>query len=438
MAIRGDEIFYDPHCHAMTLDHPNIILFLQELRKNFADEVLTELFSPTYLLDLRVEHPLSKARNMFAVLEHDISGIFMLMEDDLKGRFITDRQLREKPLRRPLLEHGVLRFRGKEYRQLVLTPLIMDFSDPRQELNRIYYSHSPKKPLWKNVHDVLEGIKRYHRERPDGFLHIYPFLGINTRSCTAEELEELLRKYFSVFTSSFTLRTETTKLIKGFSGFMDAVGSNVFSGIKVYPPLGFDPWPLEEPAELEKVKLLYTFCQKRRIPITTHCDDQGFRTIPVETAWRNSSPDRWALVLEAFPGLKLNFAHFGYQYYLKFRLIRKLDWMRSIMRLMVRHDQVYADFSFNGTKPAYYSFLRKQLTVLPEEGREKVLSRILFGTDFPVNLTKISSYLDYYLGFEASSFDDETVHRFCSVNPRNFLFTGDGPLDRVRNFFGQP
>lgn len=32
---------------------------------------------------------------------------------------------------------------------------------------------------------------------------------------------------------------------------------NIFSGIKLYPPLGFDPWPDEERIHLEKVKRLY-------------------------------------------------------------------------------------------------------------------------------------------------------------------------------------
>lgn len=54
-----------------------------------------------------------------------------------------------------------------------------------------------------------------------------------------------------------------------------------------------------------------------------------------------------------------------------------------------------------------------------------------------VNLSKVRSYLDYYLTFEASSFSDEEVHLFSSTNPRQFLFTEDGPLDRVKNFFGQ-
>ncbi|ADK80607.1 amidohydrolase family protein [Sediminispirochaeta smaragdinae] len=437
MPVNREEIFYDPHCHAMNLAHPNLLMFIQEFRKNFTDEVINDIFSPNYLIDSQVRHPVHNAQNMLAVMEHDIAGIFKLMEDDLSGHFLKERDKTDEEGRRPLIEHGVLKFRKREYRQLVLTPLVMDFSNKRRVEGDLYYSRPPERPLWQYVRDTLEGIKRYHKERPDGILRIYPFLGINTRNYSLRELEELLKKYFSVYSSSFTFRTETTRLISSFMGLMEGVGSNVFSGIKVYPPLGFDPWPTEEPEELEKVKLLFRFCQKRKIPITTHCDDQGYRTIPVKVAWRNSSPRRWASALEAFPELKINFGHYGYQYNKKWGTIRKLDWLKEIFALMDRYDHVYADFSFDGTRAEYYPFLQQHLLALPPRLRTKALARTMFGTDFMVNLSKVRSYLDYYLTFEASSFSDEEVHLFSSTNPRQFLFTEDGPLDRVKNFFGQ-
>lgn len=468
MPVKKDEIFYDPHCHAMTIAHPNILMFLQEFRKNFADEVISELFSPGYLLDPRTSHPVKKAGNMLAVMEHDIAGIFKLMEDDLAGRFLSPvdnpsatpehgqehgqgydgdhGRRREEAAAEPelslvrnrprgILRDGVLHFRGREYRQLVLTPLVMDFSGRKSELEGLYYNRAPERPIWNYARDVLKGIQIYHRDRPRGMLRIYPFLGINTASYSLRELEELLKKYFSVYSSSFAFRTETTRLINAFSGIMDSAGSNLFSGIKVYPPLGFDPWPEEEPEELEKVKLLYRFCRKRRIPITTHCDDQGYRTLPIKRAWRNSSPKRWALALEAFPDLKVNFGHYGYQYVRKFRVIRKTEWLQDIFTLMDRFEHVYADFSFNGTNPDYYPFLKEALDKLPRSVREEASKRTLFGTDFMLNLTKTESYLSYYRQFEASPFSDELVHRFVCENPRSFLFTEDGTLDRVRSFF---
>jgi hypothetical protein len=431
MPVKRDEIFYDPHCHAMTIAHPNILMFIQEFRKNFTEEIISEVFSPGYLLDPNTRHPVKKAGNMLAVMEHDLAGKFLSQNRNSKDN------KKDEIGNRGILEDGVLRFRGREYRQLVLTPLVMDFSGGSKKLDGLYYNRAPEKPIWKYARDVLKGIQLYHKDRPEGILRIYPFLGINTASYSLRELEELLKKYFSVYSSSFAFRTETTRLISAFSGLLDNAGSNLFSGIKVYPPLGFDPWPEEEPEELEKVKLLYRFCRKRRIPITTHCDDQGYRTLPVKIAWRNSSPKRWAKALEAFPDLKLNFGHYGYQYYRKFRLLQKTEWLKDIFSLMTQFDHIYADFSFNGTSPDYYPFLNKQLESLPETNRERVLKRTLFGTDFMVNLSKTESYLSYYRDFEASSFSDAQVHRFVSENPKTFLFTEDGTLDRVKNFFGQ-
>lgn len=427
MPVAKDELFFDPHCHAMTIAHPNIPIFLQELSHNFTEEVLSELFSPAYLLDPAVKHPIRKIKNLLAVMEHDVAGIFKLMEDDLQGKFAPDRE--------GMIRDNLLHLRSGRYRQIVITPLVMDFSNKAGEMEDIYYNRVPESPLWKHAREVLEGIREYHRQRPEGMLRIYPFLGINTRNYSLRELEEILKHFFSVYSSSFSFRTETTRLITTFSGILDGVGSNVFSGIKLYPPLGFDPWPEEEPEEMEKVHLLYRFCQKRRIPITTHCDDQGYRTIPVKEAWRNSSPERWEQVLKAYPKLKLNFGHLGRQYYRRFRFIRQYRWMRKIFRLMEHYPHVYGDFSFNGTDPDYYRELLDELEGMDSRQRELIVSRILFGSDFMINLTKVESYLDYLRLFESSPFSDGRLHSFCSSNPRRFLFTEDGALDKVRQIF---
>ena len=70
----------------------------------------------------------------------------------------------------------------------------------------------------------------------------------------------------------------------------------VFFGVKLYPPLGFDPWP-QDTNELKKVRYLYSFCEKNRVPIITHCDDQGFKGINPLEAWKFTDPASWKTVL---------------------------------------------------------------------------------------------------------------------------------------------
>ncbi len=53
------------------------------------------------------------------------------------------------------------------------------------------------------------------------------------------------------------------------------IANNIFAGIKLYPPLGFEPWP-NNSEELTKVELLYDTCIKQNIPVIPHCSTGGF------------------------------------------------------------------------------------------------------------------------------------------------------------------
>jgi predicted TIM-barrel fold metal-dependent hydrolase len=99
-----------------------------------------------------------------------------------------------------------------------------------------------------------------------------------------------------------------------------------------------------------------------------------------------------------------------------------VDWVERITRLMEDYPSVYADFSFNGTDPEYYRWLSDYVASLGEARAERLRDRLLFGSDFPVNLTKVRSYADYYRYFADSGLSDEEKRRFCHDNPELFLF----------------
>ena len=52
---------------------------------------------------------------------------------------------------------------------------------------------------------------------------------------------------------------------------------------------------------------------------------------------------------------------------------------------------------------------------------KKIEDRILFGSDFSVNLLRVESYLNYYYIFDSSPLSDEFVHKIVSTNPMSFL-----------------
>ena len=97
-------------------------------------------------------------------------------------------------------------------------------------------------------------------------------------------------------------------------------------------------------------------------------------------------------------------------------------WFRSIISLMDEFDNVYADLSFTGTMPDFYTRLHSYLLSLDSNKRERIKRHILFGSDFSVNLLKVESYTEYYSIFEKSQFDDDEIDLFASTNPFSFLF----------------
>lgn len=135
-----------------------------------------------------------------------------------------------------------------------------------------------------------------------------------------------------------------------------------------------------------------------------------------------TGPDKWKRVLEHYPELILNLAHFGKENK-KWWLFPVEGWTRKIIKLIAKYDHLYTDFSFNGLDEDYYRDLRRYIDRNPAELREKLKRRILFGTDFMINLTGAESYNEYLRIFsESPYFSSEEKHLFCTVNAERFLF----------------
>lgn len=410
-----DQYFCDIHFHTLTLAHPNLIAFIANATKSSNRDFISRIFSSNYLLSGLMKSPGKRIRNMLTVMENDVAGMFRIMEDDLQGKYSNGNQ-------EPFIKDGELHFAGRTYQKIILTPLIIDFGNKQNFQKDIYYSSPPSKPVFDQIIDVLSGIREYRKERPEGIFEIYPFLGINPANYEPEELEKLLKRFFGSYSGNHFRYIEKFNRMDLFNGYLGSIGNHVFSGIKLYPPQGFDPWP-ESIKEREKAELLYEFCSRKKIPITTHCDDQGFRSISLIRNWRYSAPHRWEKVLQIYPELKINFAHFGKQYYRKAGSIRQWDWFSQILELMSKYPNIYADLSFNGCEITYYRELNRKLNQINTiEERNQIKNRIMFGSDFMVNLIKIDSYSGYYRFFENSGLSMEDLHRFVSINPQNFLF----------------
>ncbi|MCK4258684.1 MAG: amidohydrolase family protein [Halanaerobiales bacterium] len=399
--------FYDIHCHAFNLSHPNLLAFIRRFNIPVALLIILYFILGPILPFILFKKfggfkMIKRVENLLSVMENDIGSIFLLMEDGLKRG------------EEPVLKDGKFKIDGNEYTKIVLTPLMMDYGYKNMKKADIYYGDPPQKPIVEQVFDMFNGIKRYYEEQQfNGIFEIYPFLGLNTQNYTLEKIEKMLDKYFSDYCgSNFDCKRNLGK----FDGNIENIRSNFFTGVKVYPPLGFDPWPEENLEELKKVECLYKFCSEKRIPITTHCSKDGFIVIDKKEARKYTSPIRWEKVLKRFPDLKINLAHFG----------SEEDWTSKLIELVLSYEHVYVDFSYRAYNDSYYKLMKEIIEkILGEKDHARLKNHILFGSDFLVNLIRVESYTEYLEVFSKTNyFSSEEKNKFCSTNPERFLFGG--------------
>ncbi|MFC1965439.1 amidohydrolase family protein [Chloroflexota bacterium] len=354
---------------------------------------------------------MNKIKNLLAVMENDIGSFFLMIEDYLK-----------KDGRTPLLRDGKLHIGGNIYTKVALTPLMMDFGYKDIKDNPdTYYNELSRKPIVEQVVDVFNGIKKYQNARPNGILEIYPFLGLNTKYYDMDRIKAMLDKYFDNYKGS---RQDLNKNMGEFDGDIDHLGSNYFAGIKVYPPLGFDPWP-DDKEQRKKVEYLYDYCCQKGIPITAHGSEGGFVVVSKKEQKAYTAISKWdtALGEKKYSKLKLNLAHFPIRDK-SLWIFPKKKRLSEILDLVLKYDNVYVDFSYRALNDDYYVALRNLINQSSNQLKTKLKKRILFGSDFTTNLMSIDSYNGYLEIFSRTdSFDPAEKDGFCNANPEQFLFS---------------
>lgn len=415
------KMFYDVHFHALNLSHPNILAFVRKLNWQLLALATPLLATPVTLL---ARESLGRVLNLLTVMENDTGSFFMLVEHYLRG----------DPLTRGLLDGDGLLVGGERYAGIVLTPLMMDFGF-KNICSRTYYRLPPQKPIVSQVEDLFTGIRAYregelHAESRDDrttawivprisppLFEIYPFLGLNTRNYDLADLKRLLAKYFGAYEGRYA---DFRKNLGTFQGNIGDLGSHCFAGIKLYPPIGFNPWPAADGrgGEREKVEHLYGFCCDHGIPVTVHCSDGGFEL--AEDPHGLTDPGNWAAVLaqKPFATLKLNFAHFGKQSRRRYLLLSRTAWRQRILALLREYPRLYTDFSYVGLAEEDYRMLAEHCRTSPWLGE-----RLLFGSDFMISLLSLESYNACLGGFAGTpAFNDAQKGALCHANPERFLW----------------
>ena len=213
-------------------------------------------------------------------------------------------------------------------------------------------------------------------------------------------------------------------------------GKGGFYGFKLYCPNGYSP---TDPA----LMALYEYCERHGAPLTAHCSGGGFASFsPSITVhghvYRNGEvvphdgvlefrhyrltdklrvkekaellnhPRLWEKVMEAFPRLRLNLAHFGCQ-------DEGTEWTELIYGMMEKFPGLHTDLSCI-TEASRLREMREYVLKAPEQVRRK----FLFGSDFYLNLLFLDGMKEYMENFR-NTFTEQERRELMTANPSDFL-----------------
>lgn len=209
-----------------------------------------------------------------------------------------------------------------------------------------------------------------------------------------------------------------------------------FSGIKLYPALGYFPFD-------PRLKDVYAYAEEKQIPIMTHCTRGGVyyqgkltterRTDPSTNEMYKlqknsvftdnySDPDRYLPLLEAHPNLKICFAHYGgwsdWDNLLSESWHNKVpdSWFYKINQLILnsRFPNVYTDVSYTLVRSDLFSVLKTYL-----ETNELIRNHVLFGTDY--YMTEIEGSERFFSMNLRGFLGERLWHHIAEANPARYL-----------------
>lgn len=253
-----------------------------------------------------------------------------------------------------------------------------------------------------------------------------------------------------------------------------------FLGIKLYAPVGFSPTsPVLFGTDRED-DCLYRYCSENAIPITAHCSPGGFASFankvtvhghiqvnegveieiegmqgPVgsdgvceingrvlfstsveqhgleamvaERSRTLNHPNIWRRVLEKYPELYLNLAHFGGQADMCLYAGDSHDsghgyipWSSYIVELMEEYPNVYTDVACYNDSDAVGLFKKQIYDAMLSRN---VKRKVMYGSDYNVLMLSESSVSDYLHDFKRI-FGKE-FEKISKDNPNRFLFVRD-------------
>ena len=326
------------------------------------------------------------------------------------------------------------------FRSMLLTPLVMDFFDINPET----------KPVSLQVSHLCDGIAKcaaLHKED-----RVLPFIGYDPRHLKQETLAGFIRYWEQSGGVTSPARRAGPGVLQ----------NGQVIGIKLYPPIGFNPDPSKErnPEVRARFVAFYRWCIENQIPLTVHCQYSSYSMHNGERIRYYTHPVNWQRLLarSGFETLRLNLAHAGgWEDLVAWQGTGKRlhkdsgtgpssrepgTWSQVVVSLLKRYPNTYADLSaFNFASRAACSALKKLLE-RDEKGMYgdgfAVRKKLLCGSDVPMVIASASykqkrkpAYRNMYERFVRTVLGSlivnpaEALLDMTESNPAAFLFPGE-------------
>lgn len=315
-----------------------------------------------------------------------VSSFFIFMESDIASNI--KRVIKEIEASRNQL------IPGYDAKLKVLTPLIMDFEKSKG---------CGHEKLKHQAEHLLEGIQKANQRILNNNFRVLPFLGLSMKRFEGGATFDEVINDLGVTFRPYADRKSPEGLDNGD-----------FIGIKLYPSLGFDPYP--EGAARKGVVAAYKRISKLRLPVTIHCQRAAHMSggKSKKELLNYTDPANWLAILRENPelhDLRINFAHFGGEESVKktvfweendddfwsddktYSIINRKTWTYRIVELLKNYPNTYSDisaFDFDDSKAvaslAWILSLDLQGKRPFDFGKHKIIDKLLWGSDYPMIL----------------------------------------------------
>lgn len=319
---------------------------------------------------------------------------------------------------------------------ILITPLVMDFDKVLEiEMPNEVLKEPKVERQYERIKEALKVLKlethHYHK--------VCPFVGFDLRKLLDENK-------FNNFKDFFMLNYEGSQNFNNLK-------SGQLLGIKLYPSLGFNPYPHKDNEQTKYIEF-FKWCCENDIPITSHTQKSSYYIgLDKDSVDDFSTPANWEKMLAKNPSLsnlRINFAHFGgedgvddmFDDFIGINLhIDKDSWTYKIIKMLKDYPNTYADISAYNYSEEKYRKILAQVFEYDNNNRfgdsgYKLIDKLLWGSDIPMVVSdksyrkgfkndKEAKYKHYYGGFLLAinnlANKNTIIENLTDKNPKKFL-----------------